>query len=110
MATIGLNRPSTRPWFRLKNLFKAMRARKRPEFAPPARALRSAPAPADLPKDQLGREIALLLWYHPNVAMQIGPVDLRAMSPDSKRALLKSARGMLGVKPLKREKLGYVGP
>jgi hypothetical protein len=80
------------------------------EFVTPSYALRNTPAPADLPKDELGREVALLLWYHPEIAKQVGDVNIRAMSADAKRALLMTARELLGIKPLRRRRLGYVGP
>ena len=48
------------------------KSRKKPEFVAPSYALRGTSAPAELPKDQLGREIALLLSNHPTVAKQIG--------------------------------------
>jgi hypothetical protein len=80
------------------------------EFVTPSYALRNTPAPSDLPKDELGREIALLLWSHPEIAKRVGDVNLRALPAEAKRAMLESVRSMLGIKPLRRQKLGYVGP
>jgi hypothetical protein len=83
------------------------KARTRREFVPPSYALRDMPS--DLPKDQIGREIALLLWDHPEVAEQVGNVNLRTLSLEAKREMLESVRDMLGIKPIRRRRLGYVG-
>jgi hypothetical protein len=79
------------------------------EFVTPSYALRNTPAPSDLPKDELGREIALLLWSHPEIAKQVGDVNLQTLSAEAKRAMLKSIRGLLGIKPIRRRRLSYVG-
>jgi hypothetical protein len=80
------------------------------EFAPPSYALRDMPAPSGLPEDEIGREIALLLWDHPDVAEQIGDVNLQELPRDAKRAMLDSIRQTLGISPIHRRRLGYVGP
>jgi hypothetical protein len=85
------------------------RARIRKGFVPPAYALRATTAPSDLPKDELGRELTLLLWSHPEIAQKLGSVDVRSLSADAKRSTLDAAREMLGIKPLRRQRLGYVG-
>lgn len=94
----------------LGQLSSASEARTKQEFVTLLYALRGMPSPSDLPKDEIGREIALLLWEHRDIADRLGPINLWSLSADEKRSMLASVKEMLGIKPIRRRHLGYVGP
>ena len=79
-------------------------------FQPPSYALREMPIHSDLPEDDLGRDIAVLIAEHPSVASQVGSFNVRSMTVDAKVEMLSRIKGLLGIKPLRRRHLGYVGP
>jgi hypothetical protein len=93
---------------RLLHTRRSNELQRRREFVSPAYAFRNMPP--DLPVDETEREIALLLWDHPEVANRLGNPDLRPLSPEEKRAMLATVKDMLGIKPIRRRHLGYVGP
>jgi len=78
------------------------------EFFPPADTFHNLPDPAALPRDEIGRELALLLHEHPHLAEVIGPVP-PSLSDWEKRELLSQAKTALGIRPFRRPNLGYVG-
>ena len=67
------------------------------------------PSISTLPKDEIGREIALLLLEHPEIATRVGDVDLKSLSEEAQWTVLESIRDMLGIKPFRSRSLGYVG-
>jgi hypothetical protein len=67
------------------------------------------PSPSDLPMDEIERKIALLLWEHPELANQVRTTNLRTLALEAKVATLETVKGMLGIKPIRRRHLGYVG-
>ena len=75
----------------------------------PSYALRVIPTPTKMPKDDLGRDIAFLLASHPEVAERFDHLDLDKIMTESKVALLAEIHGLLGIKPTRRRRLGYVG-
>lgn len=72
--------------------------------------LRDMPSPSDLPKDRVGREIVLLLHEHCEIAEQFDIPSILALSVDGKMEVLSQIRGMLGIRPIRKRTLGYVGP
>jgi hypothetical protein len=80
------------------------------DFVTPAYALREIPMPSSMPKDEVGRDIAFLLAKHPEIASKLGDINLDAMAPEAKIELLHQVRGRLGIQPILRRRLGYVGP
>jgi hypothetical protein len=80
------------------------------EFSPPAYALREMPPVSELPKDELGREIPVLLIEHPEIAAHLGDLKLDVSSGEEKEKILAVIKDMLGIRPIRRRHLGYVGP
>jgi hypothetical protein len=78
------------------------------EFEPPPYALREMPS--DLPKDEIGREIALLLSEHPDIVSQFGSINPNALPLEAKAEMLTSIKSILGIQPVRGRHLGYVGP
>jgi hypothetical protein len=78
------------------------------DFGSPPYAFRRMPP--NPPSDPIERQIVVLLWDHPEVAKQVGAIDFEALSADAKRALLADVKGRLGIQPIRRRNLGYVGP
>lgn len=79
------------------------------EFVTPPYALRSTPAPSKLPNCELHRELALLLWSHPEFARPVGDADPPSLSADAKQEMIAFIKAKLGIKPLIRRDLDYVG-
>ena len=77
---------------------------------PPASAVRDIPMPSRMPADELGRDIAFLLARHPELVASLGEPDLTTMSAESKSTLLAQIKARLGIRPVRRRDLGYVGP
>ena len=50
-----------------------------------------------MPKDDLGRQIAVMLALHPDVASTIGTIDLTRMDEAAKRLVLTSIQNQLGI-------------
>jgi len=98
----------TSTFARLLHMRRSNESQPRRELVSSAYAFRDMPS--NLPDDETEREIALLLWDHPEVANRLGTPDLRALSPEAKRVMLATVKDMLGIKPIRRRHLGYVGP
>lgn len=79
-------------------------------FEPPEYVLRKMPSFSDLPKDEIGREIALLLAENPQIASHFGDVNPDALPREAKAGLLANIKEKLGIRPIRRRRLGYVGP
>ena len=79
-------------------------------FEAPAYALRQMPSISNLPKDALGRDIAILLVENPDIRAQIGEVNLGSLSVADKVALLDRIKSALGIRPIRNRRVGYVGP
>lgn len=76
----------------------------------PSSILRPMPALPSLPKDALGRDIAVLLAESPGLRSKFGDVDLTVMTAAQKLDLLNAMKSSLGIKQARSRRAGYVGP
>ena len=81
-----------------------------PGFQTPVYAFRDMPDDSDLPRDEIGRDIVVLLADHPELRRHFGSVNPNAMPVEAKKTLLADMKEMLGIQPIRRRHLGYVGP
>lgn len=77
---------------------------------PPIVPGREMPVSVLKPTDHLGRQIEFLLWENPAVTQSLQNPDLSSMTVMEKEHLLRELRSILGIKPIPRRHLGYVGP
>jgi len=80
------------------------------EVEPPAHALRDMPSLSSLPKDQVAREIVLLLHEHPEIAGEFDATRLSEKSAKDRADMLTRIKAALGIQPLRHRSLSYVGP
>lgn len=78
--------------------------------SPPGGLYRDVPKAQVRSIDHLGRSIEIMLSDNPGLANFYKGLILRSMSNEAKSVLLDDIKERLGIKPIRRRHLGYVGP
>ena len=76
----------------------------------PSYALRPMPVIPNPPKDDLGRDLAVLLYEHPEIRENLRVTDIASLSVSDKAQLLSQVKSALGIRPIRNRRVGYVGP
>lgn len=71
--------------------------------------IRDMPPYSSLPKDEVGREIAMLLWERPELASESRQIDLLSASHSKKVEFLDYLRERVGIARFRRPTIGYLG-
>ena len=77
------------------------------EFIPPNSIFREMPGLDNFPKDEIGREITMLVFDHPD---QFGEINTDILTLEEKVKMLDAMKMTLGILPVVSSHLSYVGP